>query len=65
MDTDGNLQPFVAKSANGTFGNALAVFTIDDQISQFVARIARAPATLQPGSPRDVRIAGAAPFRGT
>jgi hypothetical protein len=39
VDTSGNLQPFVAEQANGTFGNALAFFTIDDQFSQFVARV--------------------------
>jgi hypothetical protein len=40
VDTSGNLQPFVAESTHGTFGKALALFTIDDQISQFTARVA-------------------------
>ena len=39
VDPSGNLQPFVAESVHGTFGKALALFTIDDQISQFTARV--------------------------
>jgi hypothetical protein len=39
VDPSGNLQPFVAEESHGKFGNALAVFSIDDQISQFVARV--------------------------
>ncbi|HET7018589.1 MAG TPA: Ig-like domain-containing protein [Streptosporangiaceae bacterium] len=38
-DIDDNFQPFVAESTNGVFGDALGVFTVDDQIKQGIARI--------------------------
>ena len=38
-DPDGNFQPFVLESTNGVFGNAVAVFTVDDKISQEIAGI--------------------------
>jgi hypothetical protein len=39
VSINGNLQPFVTESANGTFGAALPVFSVDDHLNQFIARV--------------------------
>ncbi|HET7015714.1 MAG TPA: Ig-like domain-containing protein [Streptosporangiaceae bacterium] len=39
VDTSGNLQAFVASSANGVFGQATGIFHVTDQVPSFVARV--------------------------
>jgi hypothetical protein len=39
VDPSGTLQPFVASSTNGVFGEAAGIFTVTDQVSSFIARV--------------------------